>query len=48
MLFILKDLIIDEDFSFRGYDRLTQLDFAAFKYLVIIISNKALKKMKEE
>jgi hypothetical protein len=48
MLSILKDLATDEDSSLRGYDRLAQLDFAAFKYLVMTISNEALKKIEEE
>jgi hypothetical protein len=48
VLSILKDLATDEDSSLRGYDRLAQLDFAAFKYLITTISNKALKMVEEE
>jgi hypothetical protein len=43
-----KNFIIDEDFSLRDYNRLTQLNFAAFKYLIIIINNEALKKIEKE
>ena len=48
VLSILKDLATDEDSSLRGYDRLAQLDFAAFKYLITTISNKALEMVEEE
>lgn len=48
VLSILKDLATDEDSSLRGYDRLAQLDFAAFKYLGTTISNKALKMIEVE
>jgi hypothetical protein len=48
MLFILKNFIIDEDFLLKVYNRFAQLDFAAFKYLIIIINNEALKMIEEE
>jgi hypothetical protein len=47
VLSILKDLATD-DSSLRGYDRLVQLDFAAFKYLATTISNKALEMIEKE
>jgi hypothetical protein len=48
VLSILKDLATDEDSSLRGYDRLAQLDFAVFKYLITTISNKALEMVEGE
>ena len=48
MLFILKNLAINEDLLFKDYNRFTQFSFVVFKYLIIIINNEALKKIKEE
>ncbi len=48
MLSILKDLITNKDSLLRDYNCFVQLDFIAFKYLVITISNKALKKIEEK
>lgn len=48
MLSVLKDLATDEDSSLRSYNRLAQLDFAAFKHLRIAITNYALAKIEGE
>ena len=48
LVFILKDFTINKDSLFKDYNYFIQLNFAAFKYLIIIINNKALKKVKKE
>jgi hypothetical protein len=48
MLSILKDLATNENSSLKDYDCFTQFDFAAFKHLMMTISNKALKKIEKE
>jgi len=48
MLFILKELATDEANSLKSYLRVTQLDFKAFKDLIISITNYALKKIEKE
>ena len=48
ILSILKELATHEYSSLRSYDRLAQLDFAAFKNLACTISNYALRKIEAE
>ena len=48
MLSILKELATDEANSLRSYTRVAQLNFKAFKDLIISITNYVLKKIEEE